>query len=63
LNLPLLKIGLSIVLIFIGAKMLLHWFDLVIPTTASLIVVATVILLSVLASVILARHKQTEQRQ
>ena len=57
-----LKFGLSVVLIFIGAKMLLDWFEIKIPTVVSLVVVATVILLSVLASVFMARHKELEQR-
>lgn len=50
-----LKIGLSIVLVFIGGKMLLEWFEIHIPTPLSLVLVAGVILLSVLLSVVLAR--------
>ena len=57
-----LKFGLSVVLIFIGAKMLLVWFEIKIPTTVSLLVVASVILSSILASVLLARWKRTERR-
>ena len=55
-----LKFGLSIVLIFVGAKMLLVWFDIKIPTMLSLVVVASVILLSILASVLTARRQQAE---
>lgn len=58
-----LKFGLSIVLIFIGAKMLLVWFDIKIPTAVSLVVVASVILVSILASVILARLKRVQERK
>lgn len=47
-----LKYGLSIVLIFIGAKMLVLWFGVHIPVKISLLVVAVVILGSILASLI-----------
>jgi tellurite resistance protein TerC len=50
-----LKIGLSIVLILIGVKMLLDWFEITIPTVSSLIVVVIVILISILASVLTAK--------
>lgn len=53
-----LKVGLSIVLVFIGIKMLIdphgrpeHWFQLEIPTSVSLLIVAGVIIASVLLSV------------
>lgn len=46
-----LKIGLSVILTFIGVKMLAeHWFA--ISTTTSLIVIAAVLLVSILASVV-----------
>jgi tellurite resistance protein TerC len=49
-----LKVGLSIVLVFIGAKMLIHpWFK--IPTTVSLVVVAGIIAGSILISLIVGR--------
>ena len=52
-----LKVGLSVVLIFIGAKMLLvKWYE--IPTGVSLGVVGGIILLAMLASVISARGDQ-----
>ncbi len=54
-----LKFGLSVVLILIGAKMLLEWFEVKIPTTWSLIVVASVILVSILASVLTAKKSET----
>ena len=50
-----LKIGLSIVLILIGAKMLLDWFGITIPTVSSLIAVVSIILISILASVLTAK--------
>jgi tellurite resistance protein TerC len=46
-----LKFGLSLVLVFIGGRMLARYFELEIPTGASLIVVAAVILLSIMLSV------------
>lgn len=51
-----LKIGLSIVLVFIGGKMLLvKWIK--IPTVTSLIVVAGIIIISIVSSIILGRRK------
>jgi len=50
-----LKVGLSIVLVFIGAKMLIgHWYH--IPTTFSLIVVAGIIIASIVVSMIVGRR-------
>jgi tellurite resistance protein TerC len=54
-----LKFGLSIVLAFIGARMLAHYFELNIPTSVSLLVVAGVICLSMLISVLLAQREQS----
>ena len=52
-----LKIGLSIVLVFIGAKMLLkHWVH--IPTTLSLVIVAGIIATSILVSLIVGRKSK-----
>ena len=49
-----LKVGLSLVLTFIGAKMLInHWYH--IPTTLSLIVVAGIIALSIIVSLLVGR--------
>lgn len=54
-----LKTGLSVVLVFIGVKMLLdphgqrsHWWQYDIPTTVALVVVASILCISILASVI-----------
>jgi tellurite resistance protein TerC len=63
-----LKVGLSAVLIFIGVKMLIDpgespprwWFQVDVATSTSLIVVASIILLSMIASVISA---QLEKRR
>jgi len=44
--------GLAIVLTFIGVKMLIEAFHLVIPVWISLVVVATVLLSSVAASIL-----------
>ena len=58
-----LKIGLSIVLCFIGAKMLLGAWDIDIATTTSLSVVASIILTSIVFSVIVARREQALNRK
>jgi tellurite resistance protein TerC len=51
-----LKVGLSIVLVYIGAKMLVvPWWR--VPTTLSLALVAGIITISILASVVLARRQ------
>jgi tellurite resistance protein TerC len=63
-----LKIGLSVVLVFIGAKMLIDphvnprpaWFQVEIPTGISLMVVAAIILIAIVLSVMVAeREKRT----
>ncbi|MBM3846015.1 MAG: TerC family protein [Verrucomicrobia bacterium] len=52
----LLKFGLSLVLVFIGAKMMgKHWFE--IPTFVSLQIVAGIILTSIIASFVLTRFR------
>ncbi len=51
-----LKVGLAIVLAFIGVKMLLGIWDIEIRTGVSLAVVVTLILLSMAASIWAARH-------
>ena len=48
-----LKLGLSVILIFIGVKMLIEYFHIKIGTTVSLSAIAGVLLISVLASVFL----------
>jgi tellurite resistance protein TerC len=61
-----LKFGLSAVLIFIGIKMLIDpgegpprwWFQVDVPTSTSLLVVASIILLSMIASVISAQREK-----
>jgi tellurite resistance protein TerC len=64
-----LKIGLSVVLVFIGVKMLLEphglpsrWFQIQIPTTASLFVVAGILCLSLALSVVAARREKKAAR-
>jgi tellurite resistance protein TerC len=61
-----LKSGLSLVLVFIGTKMLLDPHDLPprgiqieIPTSVSLLVVAAIVLLSILLSILAARRDKT----
>jgi tellurite resistance protein TerC len=57
-----LKVGLSVVLVFIGAKMLMLWFDIKIPTIFSLGVVAGIIVVSILVSVMVAwRHEKEDK--
>jgi len=61
-----LKIGLSVVLIFIGGKMLLDphdrepplWFQVEIPISISLLVVAGILLTSIVASIIAAYREK-----
>ncbi len=64
-----LKYGLSVVLVFIGVKMLLdpheheppYWFQVEIPVSISLIVVGGIILLSIMASIMAARRDKTRR--
>jgi tellurite resistance protein TerC len=65
-----LKVGLSIVLAFIGVKMLLDphdnppkWFQVDIPISTSLFVVAGIILISIAASVIAAAREARTRRK
>jgi tellurite resistance protein TerC len=60
-----LKVGLSVVLVFFGAKMLLaphnqphQWFQVEIPTSFSLLVVAAIILVSITLSITAARREK-----
>jgi tellurite resistance protein TerC len=53
-----LKYGLSLVLVFIGTKMLLGYFEIDISTALSLAVVASLILVSMLVSVLLAKQEE-----
>jgi tellurite resistance protein TerC len=60
-----LKVGLSVVLIFIGVKMLIDphgktpdWYQFKIPTTLSLIIIASIIIGSILISVVTAKKEQ-----
>jgi tellurite resistance protein TerC len=65
-----LKTGLSFVLAFMGVKMLLaphddtpHWFQVEISTAISLLVIAGIIVLSIIASLVAAaREKKTVKR-
>jgi tellurite resistance protein TerC len=60
-----LKSGLSLVLVFIGVKMLLdphdsppRWFQVDIPVSVSLLVVGVIILVSIFLSIIAGRREQ-----
>jgi tellurite resistance protein TerC len=60
-----LKIGLSVVLAFVGLKMLLdphdhppRWFQIEIPTGVSLMTVAAIILIAIVLSVIFAKREK-----
>src|SRR5687768_4630986 len=55
-----LKYGLSVVLVFIGAKMLLEYWDIKFTTTTSLGIVAAIILTSVMFSVIAGRREHAK---
>jgi tellurite resistance protein TerC len=52
-----LKFGLSLVLVFVGARMLVRYFDVQIGTGTSLLVVAGLILASILFSVLMTKRK------
>jgi tellurite resistance protein TerC len=61
-----LKFGLSVVLIFVGAKMLLdphghepEWFQLEIPTGISLLVVAAILLIAIALSITAAKREKS----
>jgi len=65
-----LKVGLSFVLVFIGAKMLLDphdepekWFQVDIPVSVSLLVVGAIILTSIALSVTAARREKDAARR
>ncbi len=65
-----LKSGLSLVLVFIGVKMLLdphdsppRWFQVEIPVSVSLLVVGVIILFSIVLSIIAGRRKQRSTGQ
>ena len=60
-----LKTGLSVVLVFVGVKMLLDphgnepkWFQIEIPTSVSLLVVAGIFLISIVLSITAARRER-----
>jgi tellurite resistance protein TerC len=63
-----LKVGLSLVLVFIGIKMLIDpgehpprwWFQYDISTPTSLLVVAVILLVSILCSIVAARREKKE---
>ena len=50
-----LKIGLAIVLTFVGLKMLAAFFHFEIPVTLSLSIIVSILLISILASVIIKK--------
>jgi tellurite resistance protein TerC len=62
-----LKVGLSVVLVFVGAKMLLDphdqppkWFQVKIPTNVSLMIIGAVVLIAIVLSTMVAeREKRT----
>jgi tellurite resistance protein TerC len=55
-----LRMGLAIVLTFIGVKMLIEAFHIVIPVWISLVVVASVLLTSVAASILWPKHAEMD---
>jgi len=65
-----LKYGLPLVLVFMGVEMLLDphdrqpplWFQVDIPTSVSLLVVAAILLISIVLSVTAASHEQKKKR-
>lgn len=59
----LLQKGLSIILIFIGAKMLLEIFSIHVPVTLSFTVIIVTLTLSIVMSIIVPRKAQEEEEQ
>lgn len=64
-----LKVGLSLVLVFIGTKMMLDphgherkWFQVDIPTPVSLLVVASIILTAILLSIVATQREKRAAR-
>jgi tellurite resistance protein TerC len=64
-----LKIGLSVVLVFIGAKMLVSphdhepkWFQLEISTVVSLLVIAAILTTAILASIVATKRERKMKR-
>lgn len=66
-----LKVGLSLVLVFVGIKMLLAphdrenplWFQLHIPIAVSLLLILSIILCSILVSVIVVKRERRDQEK
>ena len=66
-----LKVGLSLVLVFIGVKMLIdthdrpnpYWFQYDIPTSVSLLAVAGIILASIFASIAAAKREKRNKKK
>jgi len=56
-----LKLGLAVILVFIGVKMMIEFFHITITTTVSLTVIAAVLLTSVLASVLIKEYPKTDR--
>ena len=52
-----LKIGLALVLTFVGLKMLASFFDFEIPVLFSLLIIVSILVLSIIASIIIKKNK------
>ena len=57
----LLQKGLSIILFFIGAKMLLEIFDMHVPVTLSFSVILITLTMSIIFSVIIPKREKSEE--
>jgi tellurite resistance protein TerC len=57
-----LKIGLAFVLTFVGAKMLLAFFHLEIPIIVSLLIIISILIISILASVIIKQENASSDK-
>lgn len=55
-----LKVGLAFILSFVGVKMLLAYFNIVVPTLASLLTILSILVVSILASIII-KPKNTQE--
>jgi tellurite resistance protein TerC len=66
-----LKVGLSVVLVFVGLKMLFaphgqgahHWFQVEIPTWLSLVVIAAILITAILISVVATTRERKTNRE
>lgn len=52
-----LKVGLALVLTFVGLKMLASFFDFEIPVLISLLIIVSILVITIIASIIFKKNK------